>query len=123
MADKFRDVLRSSKIIPFGQDLDEDFQEFLSLNDEFENILLISKIKKAIKEISKFEYFKYFGTKRLNEEDVLSQDEKRNQFHRSKSQLVHHKAKFSKDYSSKSKLFLLTILYRQEQKSGDDRED
>lgn len=53
MAIKLRDLLRNYGIIPFGEDLDEDFQDFLSLNDEFEDILLISKLKKSIKEIRK----------------------------------------------------------------------
>ena len=108
MAIKLRDLLRNYGIIPFGEDLDEDFQDFLSLNDEFEDILLISKLKKSIKEIRKWKYFQYFGTIRRDENDILSNDEKKG-IHRSKSHKI-KKLGLSPKEKRSSKFFLLIFF-------------
>ena len=44
---KLRDILRNAGIIPFGEDILEEFQEFLSLNDEFDELIMINKFKKS----------------------------------------------------------------------------
>ena len=42
---KLRDILRNYKIIPFGEDLNEDFTNFISLSDDFWELIFINKFK------------------------------------------------------------------------------
>ena len=44
-ANKLREVLREKQIIDYGEDLDENFVEFLEVNPKYENIIMISKLK------------------------------------------------------------------------------
>lgn len=76
---KFRDVLRLVEIIPFGEDLNEEVSDFLAINDDFEDLLMINKLKRSLKDIKNSPFFQYFGTRRKrgwlnniekNEEDV-----------------------------------------------------
>ena len=69
-ADKLRNILRQLKIIPYGEDLNEEFSEFLSLNDNFSNLIVINKLKWSISSIQNCEYFQLFGTEKRNESDV-----------------------------------------------------
>ena len=68
--DKFRNILRQLKIIPYGIDLNEEFSEFLSLNDNFCHLIMINKLKISISSIQNCEYFQLFGIEKRNESDV-----------------------------------------------------
>lgn len=74
-AAKLRDVLRSKDIIQYGEDLDDNFIEFLELSPEFNKIIMIRKLKKAIKDIKDWKYFQYYGyDKREGESEPPDED-------------------------------------------------
>jgi len=61
---KLRDVLRSKDIINYGDDLNENFTEFLEVSPEYSDIIMIRKLKKAIRDIENCKYFRNFGESR-----------------------------------------------------------
>lgn len=75
---KFREALSDWSIIPYGEDLDEEFQIFLSLSASREDLVMIRKLKKWIVDIKNFKYFSYFGYYFREEETVDSDFEKEN---------------------------------------------
>ena len=85
---KLRDVLREIEVIRFGEDLDEEFTDFLSLNDEFSDLIMVSKLKRSLKDIKNCDYFNYFGINRRNEEDVDSGPRKSSKVIRSLSRKI-----------------------------------
>lgn len=58
---KLRNILREKGIIPYGEDMDEDFQLLLSLSSNREDLIMLRKFKKCLKDIKDFKYFQYFG--------------------------------------------------------------
>lgn len=72
---KLRDVLRSKDIIQYGEDLDENFIEFLELSPEYNDIIMIRKLKKAIKDIKESKYFQHFGYDKREGEPEPSDDD------------------------------------------------
>lgn len=75
---KFREALSDWSIIPYGEDLDEEFQIFLSLSASREDLVMVRKLKKWIVDIKNFKYFSYFGYYFREEETVDSDFEKEN---------------------------------------------
>jgi len=79
---KFRGILREKGIIPYGEDLDEDFQNLLWLSASREDLLMLRKIKKILNDIRDIKYFKnygmYFREESMVDSDYEAQDEKPN---------------------------------------------
>lgn len=70
---KLRDILRDKDIINYGEELDDNFIEFLEVSPQYNDIIMIRKLKKAIKQIKECKYFQYFGDeKRVGEPDAES---------------------------------------------------
>ena len=100
--DHFRDLLRKISIVPFGEELDDDFKEFLELNEEYDHLIMVKKLKKSLKAISKNEYFQSFGTKKKWEEDVWGPTRKTSKILRSLSKWEPPELKLEKSMSLKS---------------------
>ena len=57
----FWDILLSKDIIRFKDELDENIIDFLSVGEQYPDILMIRKLKRTIKNIEKWKYFSFFG--------------------------------------------------------------
>lgn len=78
---KLRDVLRSKDIIKYGEDLDDNFKEFLGVSHDHEDIIMIRKFKRAMKDIKNSKYLQYFGwEKRFGEPEDHGGELGSNQF-------------------------------------------
>jgi hypothetical protein len=70
-ATKMRDILRNKDIIGYGEDLNDNFAEFLEVSPEYSNIIMVRKLKKALKDIENCRYFQRFGVdRRVKREDL-----------------------------------------------------
>lgn len=45
---KMREILQDKKIIPYGEELNEEFVDFLSLNDDFDTIIMLNKFRRSL---------------------------------------------------------------------------
>lgn len=61
-AANLRQVLRDKNITNHGEDLDENFIEFLEVDPSHSDTIMVKKFKKAIEQIKKSKYYSYFGT-------------------------------------------------------------
>jgi len=43
-----REILQDKKIIPYGEELNEEFVDFLSLNDDFDTIIMLNKFRRSL---------------------------------------------------------------------------
>ena len=82
---QFRDFLRKIGIINFGEELDEEFCDFIVINEEFDHLIMMKKLKKALKDIKNSEYFSYFGTKKRMEIELNTKKKKTSRIMRSLS--------------------------------------
>jgi hypothetical protein len=96
-----RNKLREIGIIPFGEDLNDDFIDFLVLNDEFEDLIMLNKLTRSLKDIGNCEYFQYFGTDRKKDDDVTTPNKNMPKLSRSLSRTDNDKT-FKKTLSLKS---------------------
>ena len=55
-------ILKDKKILNHGDDLDENFIEFLEVSSNYEDTLMMRKFRKALLQIKNSRYFSYFGT-------------------------------------------------------------
>lgn len=60
-AEKFKDILKSKNILEAGEELDENFVEFVQVSKEHDDIIMVSKLQKAVAKIRNHRYFSYFG--------------------------------------------------------------
>ena len=54
---KFQNLLKSKEIIEYGDEINDTFIEFLSVSKEYSEIIMLRKLKKALKEIKNWGYF------------------------------------------------------------------
>lgn len=55
-------LLRGVQIIKPSEDLDQDFIDFIEISPDYDNIIMVNTLKRAIKDISNCKYFQTFGT-------------------------------------------------------------
>jgi hypothetical protein len=59
---KLTHVFRGVGIIKPNEDLDQDFTDFVEISSEYDGIIMVPTLERAIKDASKCKYFKTFGT-------------------------------------------------------------
>lgn len=55
-------LLRGIEVIKPNEDLDQDFIDFIEISPEYDNIIIVNTLKRAIKDVSNCRYFQTFGT-------------------------------------------------------------
>lgn len=75
---KLRQIFRDKNIINNGEDIDENFIDFLEVSSDHGDTIMIKKLQKAIEQIRTSRYFSYFGiskrTRRLSSARSISKE-------------------------------------------------
>ncbi|CAI2373541.1 unnamed protein product [Moneuplotes crassus] len=122
---KLREVLREKCIIPYGEDLDEEFQTLLCLSSNREDLIMIRKMRKIIADIKNVRFFRnygmYFREESLVDSDYEEQQEKPNM---TIDKLLNEsliKKDLHENNNSSSDSFDANLLLSMDQSSRDDR--
>ena len=67
-ADLLGDILISKEIINYKDEIEENLTDFICVGEQYPDIIMIRKFKRALKNIENWKYFSYFGNNRRCED-------------------------------------------------------
>ncbi|CAI2365025.1 unnamed protein product [Moneuplotes crassus] len=100
---KFRGILRDKAVIPYGEDLDEELQVLLCLNSNREDLLMLRKMKKILKDIKETLFFNNFGMYFRQESQVDSDFENQQEKPNKTIDKLLNESRISKDLHENNK--------------------
>ncbi|CAI2360161.1 unnamed protein product [Moneuplotes crassus] len=106
---KVRNFLREKEIIRYGEDLDENFKNFLEMDPHHEDLMMMRKFSKALIQIRNSKYFRTFGTQKRIDFNITEEKD----VQREKSQnLIGFISKCAEEVNLKDRIDRMMECYR-----------